>query len=394
MIPETRELYDAFRRAGGDRPRVAGAEPVPLGSTPLGLTLRRVPVEAAGTARLLEADRSIAENTHFEVPLFEPRCEPLRGPGGGVAHARLIVLLHGLNETLYNKLFPWAASLCARLNAPVALLPMALHVTRRPHDWLDLGRVLHPQREALADNASVSPFNAVLSARLEAEPSRFLRAGLATCDDLTALADAVHAGRWPGCAASARVDFVGYSAGGYTAASLLAGARGEHPALRASRLCLVASGADAAGIDVESLFILDRRGAHALRRALGEGDGPAFDGLDDPHGELDAFRALYAGHGSAFAKALGGRLAVITFAGDRVIAPQRTRENLVGTRVHELAAGLHEYPFTLTEALSAEYSPALGRRLLVALARAADVSEPLRGAFGVFIDALAAHLGE
>ena len=267
---------------------------------------------------------------------------------------------------------------------------MALHVTRRPHAWSDFGRELYATRAALPDNASASPFNAVLSARLEAAPDRFVRAGLATCDDLAALAASAHAGDWPGCAAGTRVDFVGYSAGGYAALCLLAGERGDAPSLSSSRVCLLASGADGAGIDTESVLILDRRASRVLTASLAAGDGAR--GLADRYAEARAFDALYAGRGADIVRKLGTRVQVFTLENDRVILAARIAHNLAPLATTTVSAGLHEYPFSLTEALPTEALSAHGRRLLAAIARASDVAPPLHTAFATFIEGVAQHL--
>ena len=383
-VLHTRALYDRFRKAGGDRPDPSLAPKAPLTDDALGITVTRLPFTSRHGEQLCDEDRGLPENLAFDVPVFLPT-------GGVRAPERLIVLLHGLNESLYNKLFPWAASLCRALDAAVAIFPMALHMTRRPNAWIDLGRTLFPERAALAGNSHASPFNAVLSARLHARPERFARAGLQTLSDLADLADLAAQGGIPGTFVGARLDFVGYSAGGYAALTLLAHAAARGDARFAqSRAALFATGADLRGLTTESLFILDGLASAAMRAYHTTPGNDALRTLarDDPRAHT--FAALFAGSAEAkrLLAPLSGRVVALAARGDRVIDCDAITRNLSPLVVRTIDAAAHEYPFSLGGPLPDVYSPSVGRRLLSDVARSSDIAPTYEGAFATFVDAV------
>ena len=95
---------------------------------------------------LLSDDRDAAENLAFALPLVLPR-----RPG---PFDRVVIILHGLNESEYRKFFPWACTL-ASFGWPVILFPIAFLVNRRPHRWManaETQRCLQ-ERQALSGNA-------------------------------------------------------------------------------------------------------------------------------------------------------------------------------------------------------------------------------------------------
>jgi hypothetical protein len=375
---EARNLYARYRR---ERARLLSSN---------GLEIHRVTFVSRHCGCLLPWDRSLSENQHFEFPVFQEAGRP----GGG----DLLVILHGLNETLYNKLFPWAASLAVRFPGPVALFPMALHMSRRPHAWIEQGRNLFPARAALPGNFRPSPFNAVLSQRLSDHPGRLLRGGLQSCRDLADLALAWREGTLGPFVAGGRLQFLGYSAGGYVAlAALLADCEG---ALGESRLVLLASGAAASqGVHPESLLILDRLAAKAVHQYyIEEGyrsgsDAEVAQWIEaTPEGWW--LREIYCG-GPRLAGALAGlRGRVVAFAGtrDEVVTAAGMVSNLHGLPVYPLDLGVHELPFSGSKPLPDVYTASVGRRLLVALGAAADIRPGFRGVFRRFVEGVSRHL--
>jgi hypothetical protein len=59
---------------------------------------------------LLAEDQSAAENAAFALPVVLPR-QPWR-------FRRVVILLHGLNESEYRKYFPWACTLAQAGSEP------------------------------------------------------------------------------------------------------------------------------------------------------------------------------------------------------------------------------------------------------------------------------------
>lgn len=388
MLPDTRALYDAFRKAGGDRPHAGASAASPISGAELGVAIHFVTHESHHAHWLREDDRGLRENLVFDVPIFVHTEAPTRATS-------LVVLLHGLNESLWSKLFPWAASLSRSLHAAVALFPMALHLTRRPHDWIERGRTLFPQRASLAGNTHTSPFNAVLSERLHEAPDRFLRAGLQSCADVADFADRARMGRLPGCDRGARVDFVGYSAGGYAALALLACDADNRFA--SSRALLLAAGASGEGVHLESLFILDHLAGDTVRRAYAMDGGVTGHDIralcDESRHALFLCELLAgrAGASGAIAR-VSDRVRAIALAGDPVIDGASMARALAPIAVETIAAGSHEYPFSIDAPLPDIYSPSAGRRLVSQVARSSDVSPSHTRAFSTFIALATAHL--
>ena len=114
--------------------------------------------------RLRPDDQDEAENVAFALPLVLPR-QP--GP-----FERVIIILHGLNESEYRKFFPWACTL-ASAGFPVALFPITFLVNRRPRRWMsnaETQRCLR-ERQAIPGNTVATRYNTILSERLDS-PSR------------------------------------------------------------------------------------------------------------------------------------------------------------------------------------------------------------------------------
>jgi hypothetical protein len=351
-----------------------------------GVEIRRLRFRSRHAGCLLAEDRDIEENQRFDFPLFLPE-ETAR-------HADVLVLLHGLNETVYTKLFPWAASLARLRCAPVAIFPMAFHLNRRPHSWIEEGRERYPERARIPGNAKASPLNAVLSRRIEAHPGRFFRAGLHTANDLADLARAARDGALGPLPPRTRLHFLGYSAGGYLALTLLLA--DTEGLFSQSRAVLFAAGAPAAsGVRMDSLLILDATASRALR-AFHEGEAPGADPeverwlREHPLGR--SFQRIFLGDDLARALApLQGRLIALAGAADAVIPTSGMAAALPGVPLYTLDLGIHEAPFNVEWPLPGEYSATVGRRLLVEVARSADVAPRYRPAFAEFAGRIAAH---
>ena len=310
-------------------------------------------------AQLLHPDdRGEAENLAFALPLVLPRRS---GP-----FERAIIILHGLNESEYRKFFPWACTL-ASAGFPVVLFPMTFLVNRRPRRWMgnaETQRCLR-ERQALPGNTVATRYNTILSARLDRRPERLFCGGRQSYGDLLDLVASVRHGtftlgdahesavvpRRP-FAEGTRVDFLGYSMGGYLTLGLLLG-EGDRPDLAESRAVLFAAAAPfshadpALNANTLSPFILDGIATERVRQFYGSKAAEPL--LDDPQGRW--CRAIFRAEHNVLDRPLQrlrARLLTIGNTADTVVPPGGMAETL-GALDCLLPLGAHEYPFSLAD---------------------------------------------
>jgi hypothetical protein len=302
-------------------------------------------------------DQDEAENLAFALPLVLPRRS---GP-----FDRVIIILHGLNESEYRKFFPWACTL-ASAGFPVALFPITFLVNRRPRRWMsnaETQRCLR-ERRAMPGNTFATRYNTTLSARLDRHPERLMLGGRQSYGDLLdlmasfrrgrLLVEDGHAGalvpRQP-FAEDTRVDFLAYSIGGYLTLGLLLG-EGDTPDLAASRAVIFAAAAPFTHPNPElnantlSPFILDGLATNRVRQFYGSAAAEPL--LDNPQGRW--CRALFrAEHNvlDAPLRRLRARLLTIGNTADTVVPPDGMAETF-GSLDCQLPLGAHEYPFSLS----------------------------------------------
>jgi alpha-beta hydrolase superfamily lysophospholipase len=307
---------------------------------------------------LLAEDQGQTENMAFALPVVLPR-QP--GP-----FRRVVILLHGLNESGYRKYFPWACTL-AQAGIPVVLFPIAFLVNRRPRQWrgdVETQRRLRV-RQAKPGNDVATRYNVILSERLEDHPERLFLGGWQSYFDLLDLMESLHRGtfaldaggegaslpRHP-FAEGTRVDFLGFSIGGYLTLGLLFAAS-EHPTLADSRAVIFAAAAPFVHPDHSlmanplSPFILDGRATERLRAFY---RSPDADALLDNH-EGSWCRAIFRAERRVLDDALPrlrSRLLTIGNAADTVI-PAAGMEVTLGRLDCLLELGAHEYPFSLAD---------------------------------------------
>jgi hypothetical protein len=310
-------------------------------------------------ARLLRPDdRDEAENVAFALPLLLPR-----RPG---PFERVVIILHGLNESEYRKFFPWACTL-ASAGFPVAMFPITFLVNRRPRHWLgnaETQRCLR-QRQAIPGNAVATRYNTILSERLDRHPERLFLGGRQSYGDLldltatlrngTLMVEDGHQGtlapRRP-FVSGTQVDFLAYSIGGYLTLGLLLG-EGDRPELSISRAVIFAAGApfanadQALNADTLSPFILDKVATERVRQFYGSGVAEPL--LDNPEGHWcrAIFRAQHRVLDAPLVR-IRPRIFTIGNAADTVVPPAGMVETF-GPLDCLLPLGAHEYPFSLAD---------------------------------------------
>jgi pimeloyl-ACP methyl ester carboxylesterase len=344
--------------------------------------------QSADDRYLPAEDRGQDANQAFDFPVFVP--------ARGSAAPRALVVLHGLNETYYQKLVPWAYAYTVHAGAPSLIFPMAYYLNRRPPALYVDNNVFirdYKRRRTLPGNAYSSPFNSTRSGRLDARPERLFGEMLQSYRDLRRIAAAARAGTLAPLPAGTRLDFLGYSLGGYLSLMLLAS---DPDGLFAeSRVLLFASGGpvDAARgrpVDPRSILILDTLAslravtfvravietlhdapdlAAALARARERhgDDAPRIAALLETLG-ADDFQAMRAGVGAfaagrrdlattALLQSVAKRVTAIGSAEDTVIPLSGIEENLAGVvdPVRAITTGNHEYPFNLATVLPPEF---------------------------------------
>jgi hypothetical protein len=300
------------------------------------------------------ADCEIEENLDFRFPLL--RSLP-SGPAPSPAR-HLVILLHGLNERSFTKYLPWAYHLWRATGAAVALFPLSLHMGRINPAWgADLEGYLRRRRQ-VERNEDVHAFNCVISDRLDAHPERFFWGGLQSHGDVRDLVRRVRAGEVPQVDPAARVDLLGYSAGGYLALALLLA--DEDGLFRESRCVVFESGAALRSTSMSSRFIIDHACEVSLMklyvRFTGRLANPRLSHWLAHHPLGRWFRALCGDESErpaleARLREMAPRLLAIANPRDEVIPAPAILNTLAGlhrdtgVRVLDLSLGVHEHPF-------------------------------------------------
>lgn len=299
------------------------------------------------------ADCDVPENLRFRYPLLRGR------PAKGAARCRhLVILLHGLNERSFTKYVPWAYQLWRATGAAVALFPLAFHVNRVAPDWGRQVAAHFRRRRQVAGNENVHAFNAVISERLDARPERFFWGGLQSYRDVQDLVRQVRSGSHPQVDPAARIDLVGYSAGGYLALVLLLADEGG--IFAESRGVIFESGAALRSANLSSRLIVDLSAELALMKLYVRHTAKFANGrLAHWLGEHEVgrwFRALCGAEPErrrleARLSELAPRLLGLSNLNDEVIPAGAMLDTLqglhrdTGVRVEELTLGVHEHPF-------------------------------------------------
>jgi hypothetical protein len=315
------------------------------------------------------SDESIKENICFRYPLVR-KCPSTSEPQ---QCERLVILLHGLNEFSFLKYMPWAYGTLIGSNVPtsVVLFPLTFSIKRADRQWanLEFKRRIMEHREKDSHNEKANRFNSIISERLEAHPERFFWGAMQSYWDIVDLVAQIRSEdnekQHPHIAPDARIDFIGFSSGGYLALALLA--VNHQGWFSDSRACLFATCVEMRNLGTSTIYTVDRKAENKLRKCYVE----EFDTWPnermrhwlDCHPEGRWMRN-FGGRVQDRAqreerlRELAPRLLGITSPNDEVM-PLDAMLNVLkgirrdqwstGVRVEELALGIHEHPFCLPD---------------------------------------------
>lgn len=306
------------------------------------------------------SDKDVKENNKFRYP-FMRKC--LSSSGEPQKHDRVTILLHGLNEFGFLKYLPWAYGIMVGTHAPVVIFPFTFSIVRASRQWgKDRQSNYLPLRRGIPGNGSISEFNAIISERLDVHPERFFWGAIQSYWDLVDLVRYIRSGDHPHFARDARVDFLGFSSGGYLALALLAV---DHDGLFSeSRACLFATCAEMRSLGAGSPFTLDSVVQNTLRKFYVDYVNTQpnnrmrhwISDSDHPEGRwLGSFGGLSPDRTERIQRLrdLAPRLLAIANSNDRVMPPGAMLDALqgsgrdTGVQVKNLDLGIHEHPFCL-----------------------------------------------
>ncbi len=198
---------------------------------------------------LLQSD-GLDGNRNFDYHIFYA--------DGAHVSSDCIILLHGLNERSWDKYLPWGYELSRLTGKSVILFPISFHINRSPLAWSNprlMKQLVEDRQRRIPFTQSLSIANVALSERLDQHPERFVFSGYQAASDLIKLTHTIVSGQHPLFARDTKVDFFGYSIGGFLSQILmLSQARGV---LDRSRFFLFCSGSAFQGMNGVSRYIMD-----------------------------------------------------------------------------------------------------------------------------------------
>jgi pimeloyl-ACP methyl ester carboxylesterase len=241
---------------------------------------------------------------------------------------------------------------------PVILFPLSFHVNRVNPAWMSGQQQNYSDRKSIPGNDFVHRFNAVISERLGTHPERFFWGAIQSYWDLVALAREIRSGRHPHFEPDARLDLLGFSAGGYVALALLL----EDPEglFRDSRGVLFATCAAMRDASLSSHLIVDQAAEIALMNLFVKRQqqlsNPRLTHWLTEHPEGKWFRSFCGLRPERTRleerlQKISGRILGIANTTDHVMPPGAMYNALqgirrtTGVRMAELELGIHENPF-------------------------------------------------
>jgi hypothetical protein len=136
---------------------------------------------------------------------------------------KLIILIHGLNESSWDKYNPWAKRLVELTGQAVLMFPISFHVNRKPQAWSASRsmNVLSKERKNNYESKESSFVNAALSTRLQFNPELFFWSGLRSFYDVQKLIEEIRNGSISEIDKDCRISFFGYSIGAFLIENLI-----------------------------------------------------------------------------------------------------------------------------------------------------------------------------
>ncbi|MGB7925198.1 MAG: DUF6051 family protein [Pyrinomonadaceae bacterium] len=290
-------------------------------------------------------------------------------------YKRVTILLHGLNERTLLKYMPWAYHIWQRTQEPVVLFPLSFSINRVLPEWRKQMPKIHANREKERKIKRSHEFNATISERLEPNPERFFWGAEQSYWDIIDFVREIRSGENEQLKqhfdSDARINFLGYSSGGYLALAHLAV---NHEGLFSeSRACLFASCVEMDDLRPASPYVVDEEAERALRELYVDyfDELPDEDAKNAPKGRMrhwleyhpeGRWLCSFGGHlpnrkekdranRESHLRKLAERLLGIANTNDMVMPWRRMRDVLLGderdtgVRFKKLDLGIHEHPF-------------------------------------------------
>lgn len=165
-------------------------------------------------------EEQISENTSFDYFIVTPDMDV----SSGSRYNSAILLFHGLNERNWDKYLPWAEYLANKLERPIILFPLSMHINRSPLSWSNpraMQKLINDEFGERPRTTNLSFLNYALSARLKSDPFRFYLSGRESIYNVYQLMNEIRGGRNKIISRGARIDIFAYSIGGLLSQVLL-----------------------------------------------------------------------------------------------------------------------------------------------------------------------------
>ncbi len=285
-------------------------------------------------------DSKIDENKTFPYAVFNP--------SGSQKAKKAILLLHGLNERLWDKYFTWAEDIAVHCGVPVILFPIAFHMNRTPSSWFN-PRTLLPwtskRQESLIHLNNSSFFNLAISSRLTTCPERFYVSGRESIFNILQLISDIRSGHHPLFAEDCIVNIFAYSIGALLSQTMLIA--NPYDMFSETKLFTFCGGSIFSEMNGVSKDIMDSAAYESIRRYYI--DTFVNTTGDDIH---DSFRSMVSTESlrdkrENFFSSASDRIMMVTLKKDTVI-PTSGVEMAVGKNVSESMIHELDFPFQYT----------------------------------------------
>ncbi|MFO7369865.1 MAG: DUF6051 family protein [Bacteroidales bacterium] len=297
-------------------------------------------------------DLQIKENVHFRYPVIMP--------DGKKKAARVIILLHGLNERSWHKHLTGARMLSERTGRAVLMFPLSYHINRGLPEWTDnrkMAGLLEARKRNFSHIQEASVVNLALSERLTEYPQRFYFSGLQSIKDLISLLRQIKKGDHPLFENGTSTDIFAYSISCMLVQALMIS--NPEGILDKSKIVFFAGGSLFSGMKGVSKYIMDslafktilRFYTDAVTKKSGFLNQLQSGGIERSFG--DAFRSLiipglYAREREKAMAGFSKNLMVIAMQNDRIMPVEGIRE---ATGEHFFRSGqfkLVHFPYDYT----------------------------------------------